>query len=368
MKKVIFLLNQFKYSNGVARAIIGLCNNLDPEKYDITIVPMYVLDKNLAKELRSDIKVKKAFGFYFKGFSRLANLIPHKILYKWLINGKYDIEVAFQCDIPTKIVGHSLNNKAVQVIWVHTYDPYPIEFGNVDLVVNVSKCNAERCEEEIEGNGNYTFCYNLVDDSIITKASNMAVDYKPIHKPFLVSVARHSPEKGYLRLIKIMKELSDEGYKFSLLLIGDGPEHEKIRQLIDELEMKDYITLVGAQTNPHKYTAKSDVFICSSFSEGYSTACTEAAILGIPIITTSVAGGKEIIEEAECGILTGLDDESLKDAIRKVLQNPKLIDEWKTIAKKTSNYFKLSNRKESANNLFDQLYCLSEERQKDGYE
>ena len=39
---------------------------------------------------------------------------------------------------------------------------------------------------------------------------------------------------------------------------------------------------------------------------------TEAAILGIPIITTSVSGGEEIINDCECGILTGMDNESLK--------------------------------------------------------
>lgn len=96
-----------------------------------------------------------------------------------------------------------------------------------------------------------------------------------------------------------------------------------------ENKLTDVVILLGAKKNPHKYTRMADAFICSSLSEGYSTACTEAAVLGIPIITTDVSGGAEIIEEAECGVLTGIDDESLKNAIRTVLDDPQLLKQRK---------------------------------------
>lgn len=365
MKKVIFLLNQFRYSNGVARALIGLCNNMDLTQFDITVKPIYVLDKDLAKELDPRIKVEKAFGFYFKGFDKLAHLIPTKVLYDQFVGGDYDIEVAFQCGLPTKIVGYSKNKKAVHAIWMHGFEMYSEEFLRADKVLCVSKYNAERCKEILGEIVNVDYCYNLVEDSFIKSASKEPIKFKQTENPLLVSVGRLSPEKGYLRLVKILRELRDEGVRFNLLLVGDGPEHQKISDTVNSLQMNDWIELVGYQVNPHKYTAKSDLFICSSFSEGYSTACTEAAILGIPIITTCVAGGEEIIADCECGLLTNMDDESLKKSIREAITNPELLKSWKNTMRRTSQKFCLEARKARVNTFFEEFVELSNERIKE---
>ena len=363
MKKVLFMLNHLRRSNGVARALISLCNNLDLGKFDITIMPMYQLDEELAKELDPRIKIKKAFGFYFKGFNTITTHLPISLLYRLFIKEKFDIEVGFQTGLPTLLVGNSLNERAVHVAWMHGYELWKNCYKKCDKVLCVSKHNAERAMVEMNGEADVSCCYNLVEDKIISALSKEASGYTPIFDaPCFISVGRHSPEKGYVRLVKILRELRDEGLVCNLVLVGDGPQHDEIKEAVAKYKMGDAITLVGAQKNPHKFTAKSDLFICSSFSEGYSTACTEAAILGIPIITTSVAGGKEIIDDCECGILTGLDDDSLKAAIRKVLMERTLIDQWKDTMKRTSKKFSLESRRQVANEFFSRFYDLSEER------
>ena len=97
--------------------------------------------------------------------------------------------------------------------------------------------------------------------------------------PLFVSVGRHSPEKGYIRLINIIAKLRDEGYKMQLWLIGDGPQHEELVEHCNRLKLNDIVLFTGSTQNPHKYTVKGDVFVCSSYREGYSTACTEAIML-----------------------------------------------------------------------------------------
>ena len=161
-----------------------------------------------------------------------------------------------------------------------------------------------------------------------------------------------------------MKELSNEGLSFSLVIIGNGPEEKKIKEEIKKNNLQDYIFMTGAKKNPHNITSQADCFICSSFNEGYSTACTEAAILGIPIITTNVPGGKEIIDDCECGILTELDDESLKKGIREVLLNPSILDKWKKTLSITRHKFGLENRKKEMKVLFDEFYQLAEKKDK----
>ncbi len=362
--KIIFINNHFQYSDGTVRALIGLVNNLDLDKFDVTILPIYHCDRRLEKELKPGINLKKAFGFYFRGFSKIARKIPMKWMYKWWIDGKYDIEVAFQCDVPTLLVCNSLNPNAVHIAWMHGYDCYDC-YDRLDKVVCVSKCNADKTTDEMCGRVDVTYRYNLVDEKPILEMAKEPIDLKLKANPVFVSVGRHSPEKGYVRLVKILSELRDEGFNFHLILVGDGPQHDEIKTVIDENCMQDYITLTGAQNNPHKYTSRSDVFICSSFSEGYSTACTEAAILGIPIITTSVPGGEEIINECECGMLTSLEDENLKTAIREVLEYPELIAKWKETMKRTSASFSMETRKQAMTELFNEFAECSNKKKLD---
>lgn len=361
-KKVVFINNHFQYSDGTVRALIGLVNNLDLDKFDITIIPMYRCDRRLEEELKEGIKLKKAFGFYFKGFSRIARLIPKKILYKWLIDSKYDIEVAFQCDIPTLLVGSSLNEQAVHVAWMHCYESYEC-YKKLDKVVCVSKYCADKTIDDMGSVVDVTYIYNLVDDKTIREASNEQVDLPTDRRPLFISVGRLSVQKGYVRLVKIMSELRDEGFDFHLLIVGDGENLTAIEKEIENRNMQNFVTLVGADNNPHKYTAKADLFICSSLFEGYSTACTEAAIIGVPIITTNVPGGEEIIDDCKCGLLTSLEDNDLKQAIKQVLEKPELLGEWKQIMQRTSHKFDLNNRKKEMIALFDDFYHMSEQKQ-----
>lgn len=362
-KKIIFINNHFQYSDGTVRALIGLVNNLDLEKFDVTIMPIYRCDRRLEKELNPEIKLKKAFGFYFKGFSKIARWIPMKWMYKWWINGQYDIEVAFQYDVPTLLVCNSQNPLAVHVAWMHGFACYDC-YDKLDEVVCVSKYCADKTIEKMSGRVDVTYRYNLVDEKPVHEMAREPIDLKFNTKPVFVSVGRHSPEKGYVRLVKIMSELRNEGFEFHLVLVGDGPQHGEIQSEIMKNNMQDFITLTGAQNNPHKYTSRADVFICSSFNEGYSTACTESAILGVPIITTSVPGGEEIINVCECGKLTSFADDDLKLAIREVLEQPKLITEWKETLKRTSGRFGMATRKQAITELFDEFLIMSETKYK----
>ena len=62
---------------------------------------------------------------------------------------------------------------------------------------------------------------------------------------------------------------------------------------------------MGYQTNPYKYLAKCDLFVCSSHSEGFSTAATEALIVGVPVCSVEVSGMREMLgENNEYGVIT----------------------------------------------------------------
>ena len=82
--------------------------------------------------------------------------------------------------------------------------------------------------------------------------------------------------------------------------------------------------------NPYKYVAKCDLFVCASYAEGFSTAATEALIVGTPVCTVEVSGMREMLgSNNEWGIITQNNDEALYQGIKQLLDDPKLLQHYK---------------------------------------
>lgn len=171
--------------------------------------------------------------------------------------------------------------------------------------------------------------YNPIDSNEILKLSESGMinyDHNIIN---MITVGRLENQKGYDRLLKIVKQLKNEHYKFKLYILGEGSQRKKYEQYIFENDLIDYVNLLGFKRNPYSYIKKADLFVCSSYAEGFSTVATEAIILGLPIVTTECSGMKELFGEYRCGIITKNDDESLMSGLKKILDNPKLLNMYK---------------------------------------
>ena len=358
MLKVLILFNHLQIGDGVARSAIGIANALAERGCKVTLRPLVRYDVNMQNRLDPNVIVKPVFKRYFKGFSFLVNLTSKKFLYRCLVNGQYDIEVGLCMVLPIRIVAaySNRNNKVLRFAWMHCYDndlSLLKEYQRIGKVICVSKYNADKLLKEAEGRFDVDFAYNLLDNKQIESMGKQKVDIDKGSEILFVSVGRMSPEKGYLRLLEISKRLLDEGYSFFLWLIGDGPQKKKLEARANELRIRDNVYFFGEQINPHAYTAKADIFVCSSFDEGYSTACTEAVILGVPVLTTNVSGGREIIEEAEAGSLVGTGDEELYLGMREILDHPELIKSWKQKLKITKEKFSYESRAEKLYEIFN---------------
>ena len=82
------------------------------------------------------------------------------------------------------------------------------------------------------------------------------------------------------------------------------------------------------------------MFICSSFAEGFSTAATEALIVGTPVLTTLCAGMEEMLgKNNEYGIIVDNSEEGLYKGLKDVLQNPDKISYYKEKAEERGKIF-----------------------------
>ena len=142
-------------------------------------------------------------------------------------------------------------------------------------------------------------------------------------------------QKRQDRLVKAAKVLKEEGFDFEIQLIGDGPNYEKIKKMVEDYNVSDIVILKGLQTNPYPYIKNADFFILTSYMEGYGIVIKEALLLKTKIVTTRVTGPVEILENGKYGLIMENTDEAVIDKMREILLNK---NNYKNLEKILYNY------------------------------
>jgi colanic acid/amylovoran biosynthesis glycosyltransferase len=143
----------------------------------------------------------------------------------------------------------------------------------------------------------------------------------------LIQVARLSPEKGQIGLLEAFAAAVKRGLDAELLIVGDGPDQERVATRIAALGMGDRVTLPGRVSEAHALSliASADIFVLSSFMEGLPVVLMEALALGVPVIAPSIAGVPELVEPHVSGMTFPAGDwNELTDRILKLAGDPSL--------------------------------------------
>ena len=281
--------------------------------------------------------------------------LPESFMYKWFVKEKYDIEIAFMHGWSTKFISGSNNKNSKKIAWVHvdlvTWNRVDGVFKNLDHHKNAySKFHEVLCVSKIVkdwvekkyGVKNAKVIYNPINREKILKLSNEKIDdIKPTNKFKLISVGRLSEEKGYDRLLKVFKQLDDEGFDLGLTIAGSGEKYNELTNYIEQNNLKDKVFLLGYRDNPYKYVKNSDLFVCSSISEGFSLVIGEAMAVGIPVISVECPGPNEVIGFGEYGMLVNNDESSLCNGIKMLIDDKKLYDTYRTKAIERGRMFSI---------------------------
>lgn len=343
--KVLFAIPTLG-SGGAERVLISLLNNLDESKYDITLFTVF--DGGINKKyLKKHIKYKYYFKRLFRGNIHLFKLFTPKRLYKTMINEEYDIAISYLEGPMTRIIGGCSDSNTKLINWVHTevHNSKVIaqSYRSIKEVLNIQKrfsatvFVSDTARIAFENtfknvNGNFLVKYNTVDSQFIkSKSIDKVTDVEfDKNKVNLISVGRFTSVKGYIRLIKIVKLLINNNVNVHLYLLGEGELHDRYNETIRKLGLNNNVTILGFKENPYKYVKKCDLFVCSSYEEGFSTAVTESLIVGTPVVTTLCSGMEELLgSNNEFGLITENNDEALYQGLRKILTEQGLLDYYK---------------------------------------
>ena len=357
MKKILFLIHDLG-QGGAEKVLVNLVNNMDRSIFDISVTVLFGGGVN-EQFLASDIHFRAVFPKEVPGNSKLMKLLTPAQLHRMCVKEHYDIEVSYLEGPSARVISGCEDANTKLVSWIH------VEQHTMERLSGSfrSEREARKCYDRFDQTvcvSQYVhddFCrilnfqkpchvlYNTVEsEKILAHADDTAPELVDDGKIRLMAVGTLKESKGYMRLLSIIKRLRDEEYPVHLYILGIGPLQQEMERYIQASDLQEAVTLLGYQTNPYKYVAKCDLFVCASFAEGFSTAATEALIVGTPVCTVEVSGMKEMLgEHDEWGIVTENGEEALYQGIKDLLDHPDKLTHYKEKAIERGKTFSTEN-------------------------
>lgn len=140
----------------------------------------------------------------------------------------------------------------------------------------------------------------------------------------ILSVGRLSYQKGFDMIPEIAHKLKSNGYKFIWIILGDGSEMIKLRNLVKEKKVEDCVIFKGISLNPYPFFQTCDLYVQTSRYEGFCLTLAEARAFNKPIVSTKFDGSFEQLENGKCGLLVDCNINNLYNAINKLLTDDNL--------------------------------------------
>lgn len=393
-KKILFMVINMNIG-GTEKALLNLISELPKEKFDTTIL---MLEKNgrFLDYIPGDVKVehikdyqeelkmlinmpiktsaKSAFKkrLYSKAFTLLIINLYTKItkdstlFFKYILKDypklmdQYDLAVAFAG--PMDFISYFVANKIKaqkKIQWIHfdvskvgfnkgfaskVYQKFYKIFVVSEEGKNILIKKLPKLKYHID-----TF-NNIVSQNQIIKMADSGKgfddDFNGIR---ILTVGRLSLEKGQDVTIEVLAKLKNAGYNVRWYCIGEGNAREYYEELITKSGLREDYILLGSNPNPYPFMKQCDLYVQPSRHEGYCITLAEARCFNNPIISTNFTGVSEQIKQNETGVIVPFDENSLFDAIKKVIDNGEIRVK-----------FKQNLEKEIARNYYNDTHKLLE--------
>lgn len=299
MIKIAFVINYIT-NNGPSNVVLDIIRNLDREQYDISLITLFEGNgDHIVRNLRENgVKILAC-----KKLSRAKCLLGQDKEFQDLIKReKFDI-IHSHGFIPD-ILSSRVKTSAKKITTLHNnmFEDYVQTYGKMkakifikmhldalkkmDCCVGCSKSVYQVMRKHLR-NGTY------IRNGIKPMIAKHTVTRKELNIPedavvfFFSGILNYRKNVTFL-IDKFVKNHDEEEY---LLILGDGPDKEKCRQLAD-----DHVKLLGFQDDPAAYYNIGDVYSSASRSEGFSISVLEALSCGLGLFLSDIPSHREVID------------------------------------------------------------------------
>lgn len=356
--KVLFVNHKLLWG-GAERALFDLINLMDKDKFEVSLFVQS--DEGAWDDKFRDAGIRVIYDYScreatfnpIKKFGNIVKKIKTQKAYEQGGKGLLETCVPEGADI---VVSYSVwdNEELVFLPGAKTVKYYHGDPGTnpiyrqeamktgellkrFDKVICVSQASCDALQEITGLKKNLEMHFNPMDSDLVKALSREEIEF-PEDVPVVCAVGRLSEEKGFDRLIYIHRNLLNQGIRHKLMIVGDGPDRNRLENTIRATRTQDTVILAGYQSNPYPYMAKAKFLVSSSFTEGLPVISMEALCLGTPIVSAVPSIGEAFGEEV-CGLVTENDNDSLEAGIRRMLTDEAFYAEAKAGAQKRGQFF-----------------------------
>ena len=362
MIKILFLIHDLGHG-GAEKVLVNLVNNMDPERFDIHVTALFGGGIN-EQFLKPHVRFRAIYPKSFPGNSHVMKLFSPELLHRLYVKEHYDIEIAYLEGPASRIIGGCTDPGTKTVTWIHcTMGSEKALAGGFRSLKEAVGCYSRFDQGVFVSQGVMDafrqFCplermqvvYNTNESDVIQKKAVESVRI-PGTGIRWCGMGKLVELKGFDRMLRIQKRLVAEGYPVHFLALGEGSQRPELEAYVSENALQEHVTFLGYQTNPYKYVAGCDIFVCASLSEGFSTAATEALIVGTPVCTVEVSGMREMLgENNEWGIVTDNDEEALYLGLKSLLDDPDKLAHYQRQAQARGKTFSTENTVRAAQEM-----------------
>jgi N-acetylglucosaminyldiphosphoundecaprenol N-acetyl-beta-D-mannosaminyltransferase len=356
MKKITILALHLGYG-GIERFIVNLANSLCND-YEVEIVSTYKLDDKPAFNINDNIRIKYLINDLKPNKKELFQALKHfrliktikeiiksckilrlkkKLMVKYIKKCDSDIFISTR-DIHNKWLGKYGSKKSLKIATEHNYHNNNKKYiakivksvKKIDYFVLVSKELKDFYQSKVD-----CPCFyipNSIDK--LNKKSNLT-------EKTLITIGRLEKIKGYSDLIDIFNLVHKKCPDWNLKIVGDGKEFQTLKDKIKYKNLEKNIFLCGykSASEINKLLTQSSIYLMTSFSESFGLVLIEAMASGVPVVSFTNSGSKEIVSNNWDGYL--IDNRNKEKFAKKVIEL--INNENRRIIMGNNSYKKASN-------------------------
>ena len=364
---------------GVEKVMLSIVNNLNPEKFEITVClnlnqgelrnefPPHIRKLYLAEgkeDFSKNIILQKIQLYQRK--KKLEKLRKNpEIIDKQHLKKYFDIEIGMTYNDFESVLNSS-NKNSKKIGWFHSEINVPglkpllpeilKQFPQFDVMVYCSQKIKDLLHihhPDLHFPREKVIINAISLEEIKVKAAEKIEPFS--EKPSFVSVGRLHYRKGYHKLIEAHTKLIREGHDHQILIVGEGEHRQNLEKLIKENKVERTFILLGNKMNPYPYIKNADFFILPSESEAWPLVIAEALILQKPIIATDTGDVSMMIAPEKTGILIPYKVEEMYYSMKRFLTDKPLISEIKSNLQNIEDQFDNKKIFESIEIMMEQI-------------
>lgn len=354
--KIVHLISSLSNA-GIERLLVDICQTNDYKKNPLMVIIInHVVDDTLLSDLRKTsaevIELKRR-----PGGQKLKYILLIRSILKYskphVLHMHDDLSVFFG------VLG-GLYLKTKKIFTLHAVNLFPrslkgriTKFLAIKLVDRFIAISSSVKTDFVAG--------TCIDGENITVVPNgirlekFQHTNRRLRLEEIICVARllHQ-KKGQDVLIKALSILKKEGLQCSCKIVGDGISRHYLANMALEYGLRDSMQFLGNRHDVPELLSKAGIFVLPSRYEGFGISIIEAMAAGIPVVASNIDGPKEIITDAENGLLFEVDNENeLAEKINmlvndfdlrnKIVKNAFSTIQYYTIEKMHNKYLEVYN-------------------------